>query len=165
MNSYTLFLITANKPLFPFFTFNIEESRGVLSEAFCWHRHTLTPLVDFHLRDSFVKWCESIVEEAHHVVCVPTSLFHSVANKYIPWTSSVKVLGEQIRLLTKCVEVPSPHRADARKVYVPQISKINSFLFLLDFLPNKPIERKRGREREPDSLNGVLNKKLKDLHL
>ena len=157
MNSYTLFLITANKPLFPFFTFNIEESRGVLSEAFCWHKHTLTPLVDFHLRDSFVKWCESIVEEAHHVVCVPTSLFHSVANKYIPWTSSVKVLGEQIRMLTReCKEV---------EVYVPQISKINSFLFLLDFLPNRHLERKRGREREPDGLNSVLNKKLKDLHI
>jgi tRNA A37 methylthiotransferase MiaB len=68
MNSYTLFLVTANKPLFPFFTFNIEESLGVLSEAFCWHRHTLTPLVDFHLRDSFVKWCESIVEEAKALV-------------------------------------------------------------------------------------------------
>ena len=154
MNSYTLFLITANKPLFPFVIFNIEESRGVLSEAFCWYRHTLTPLTDQHFRDSFVKWCESIVEEAHHVVCVPTSLFHSVANKYIPWTSSVKVLGEQIRLLTKGVED-----------YVPQISKINSFLFLLDFLPNKPQERKRGREGVPDGLNGVLNKKLKDLHL
>jgi hypothetical protein len=151
MNSYTLFLITANKPLFPFFTFNIEESRGVLSEAFCWYRHTLTPLTDQYFRDSFVKWCESIVEEAHHVVCVPTSLFHSVANKYIPWTSSVKVLGEQIRLLTKNVED-----------YVPQISKINSFLFLLDFLPNKPQERKRGRE--PESHN-ILNKKLKDLHI
>jgi hypothetical protein len=93
------------------------------------------------------------VEEAHHVVCVPTSLFHSVANKYIPWTSSVKVLGEQIRLLTKGVED-----------YVPQISKINSFLFLLDFLPNKPQERKRGREGEPE-INSILNKKLKDLHL
>ena len=154
MNSYTLFLITANKPLFPFFTFNIEESRGVLSEAFCWHKHTLTPLADFHLRDSFIKWCESIVEEAHHVVCVPTSLFHSVANKYISWTSSVKVLGEQIRLLTK--------DSKSVEVYVPQISKINSFLFLLDFLPNKPIERKRGREPET---HNVLNKKLKDLHL
>ena len=157
MNSYTLFLITANKPLFPFFTFSIEESRGVLTEAFCWHRHCLTPLTDLHLRDSFVRWCESIVEEAHHVVCVPTSLFHSVANKYIPWTSSVKVLGEQLRLLTKGAEA-----------YVPQISKIHSFLFLLDFLPNKTQERKRGRERddrEEERLNGVLNKKLKDLHL
>jgi predicted PurR-regulated permease PerM len=155
MNSYTLFLTTPNKPLFPFFTFTIEETRGILTEAFCWSRHQLTSLTNSNLCDSFIKWCESMTDEVHHVVCVPTSVVVSLANKYVTWTSSIKMLSEQIRLLTK---------------EIPQISKIHSFLFLMDFLPSLRVneyqqiqDRKRKRNNENENIQ--LNKKFKDLLL
>ncbi len=155
MNSFTLFLVTANKPLFPFFTFTIEQTRGILMEAFCWNHHRLTPLTDSNLCKSFVKWCESITDEAHHVVCVPTSAFVSLANKYLPWTSSVKALSDQVRLLCK---------------EVPQIAKIHSFLFLMDFLPVQGTESTTSRRYKRKTYDNTvedrsLQKKLKDLSL
>ena len=155
MNSYTLFLVTTNKPLFPFFTFSIEQTRGILTEAFCWNHHRLTPLTDDVLCESFVEWCVKIAEEAHHVVCVPTSAFVLLANKYLPWTSSVKVLSDQVRMLCK---------------EVPQIAKIHSFLFLLDFLPMQGIEYNRSRRAKRKDCEEAkeghqLNKKLKQLSL